>query len=155
MGRYWVGFSDFTTSTANKTAAKIIGAATKRFECVEIIMTGSGITAAADTQHECKAAALSNAGAGTPGASPTPSKADQASQASYLTAGTSYSAEPTTYETNVFPIFGFNQRGGLRWAVPQGEGYKIDGGQTNLHFGVLVISSAAGKVSGSVHWWEP
>ena len=155
MGKYWVGFDDFTTTTANKTAAKIISAAAKRFEAVEIIMTGSGITAPADTQHNCKAAFLSAAGAGTAGSAPTPSKSDQASQASLMTAGVNFSAEPTTYETNVFPIFGFNQRGGMRWAVPQGEGYKADGGQTNLNFGVLVVSSVGGKISGSCYWWEP
>ena len=155
MGKYWVGFSDFTTSTANKTAAKIIGASTKRFEVVDIIMTGSGITAAAATQHECKVAFLSNTGAGTAVGSPTPSKADQAANVSLLTAGTSYSAESTTYETNVFPLFGFNQQGGMRFGVPEGSGFKTDGGQTNLSFGVLVISSAAGKVSGNVFWIEP
>lgn len=155
MGRYWVGFSDFTTSTANKTATKVIGASAKKFEVVEVIMTGSGITAPADTQHSCKVAFLSNATAGTAGASPTPSKSDQGvNNASALTAGTAYSAEPTTYETNIFVLFGFNQRGGMRWAVPQGEGYKTDGSQTNLSFASLVISSQAGKVDGSTHWWE-
>ncbi len=155
MGRYSVAFSDFTTSTSNKTAAKIIGAAGKSFEVVEVIMTGSGITAPADTQHSCKVAFLSNAGAGTPGSSPTPTKNYQDANASQLTAGVAYSAEPTTYETNVFVLFGFNQRGGLRWAVPQGEGYRTNGGQTNLSFGALVISHQAGKVDGAVHWVEP
>jgi len=155
MGRYWVGFQDFTTSTANKTAAKIICATTRKFECVEIIMTGSGITAPADTQHEAIAAFLSQATAGTAGASPTPSKGDQAANASLHTAGTSFSAEPTTYETNKFPLFGFNQRGGMRWAVPAGIGFASDGAQTNMNLGALVISSVAGKVSGNAHWLEP
>lgn len=155
MGQYWVGFSDFTTSTSNKTAAKVIGASAKRFEVNEIIMTGSGITAPADTQHSCKAAFLSNATTGTAGASPTPSKKDQAANASQLSAGTAYSAEPTTYETNVFVLFGFNQRGGMRWAVPEGSGYKSDGGQSSLSFASLVISSQAGKVDGAMSWIEP
>lgn len=155
MGRYWVGFSNFATTTANKTTVKIIGAAGKRFEVVEVIMTGAGTTAPADTQHSARAAFLSNTTAGTAGASPTPSKADQASNASGFSTGTAFSAEPTAYETNVFTLFGFNQRGGMRWAVPQGEGYKSDGGQTNLSFGTLIISSQAGAIDGNVHWWEP
>jgi hypothetical protein len=158
MGKFSVAFSDFATSTANKTAAKIIGATGKKFEVVEVIMTGSGVTpppAAPGTQHECKVAFLSNSGAGTPGASPTPTRMKQASSPSQLTAGISYSAEPITYETNIFTLFGFSQYGGMRWGVPQGEGYESDGGQTHLSFGALVISSAAGKVSGDVHWWEP
>lgn len=158
MSKFSVAFSDFATSTANKTAVKLIGAAGKRFEVVEIIMTGSGITAppaAPGTQHECRVAFLSNATAGTPGSSPTPTRMKQASPASQLTVGISYSAEPTAYETNIFTLFGFSQYGGMRWGVPQGEGYESDGGQTNLSFGMLVISSAAGRVSGGVHWWEP
>lgn len=155
MGKFSIGFSAFASSTANKTAAKIIGASTKQFEVVEVAMYGGGTSAPADAQHQCNAGFLSNAGAGTAGASPTPEKVVQAGVASALTAGTSYSAEPTTYNTNVFPLFSFNQRGGMRWAVPQGEGYKTDGSVTGLSFGARVIASIAGVVDGLVMWWEP
>jgi hypothetical protein len=155
VGKFFVGWDNYGTSTTAKTACKVIGAAGKRFEVVEVIMTGAGKTAAADIMHQCQAAFLSNATAGTPGASPTPEKVDQAGAASALTAGVSYSAEPTAYNTNTFPLFGFNQRGGMRWAVPQGEGFKSDGGQSALSFGVRVVSSAAGNVDGNAFWWEP
>ena len=155
MGKFFVGFTAFTTSTSNKTSAKIIGASAKAFELVEHEASGAGSVAPADVQHQAKCAFLSNAGAGTPGASPTPEKMNQAGAASALTAGTGYSAESTTYNTNVFTLFSFNQRGGMRWSVPQGEGFKTDGGQTSLSLGTLIISSTAGSIDGQVMWWEP
>jgi hypothetical protein len=155
MGKYFVGFSAFGTTTANKTSTKIIGASAKKFEAIEHEASGAGTVSPADVQHQAKAAFLSNAGAGTPGASPTPEKMDQASNASLLTAGVSYSAEPTTYNTNVFTLFSFNQRGGMRWSVPRGEGFMSDGGQTGLSFASLIISSTAGSVDGQTMWWEP
>lgn len=154
MAKFSIGFSAFTTSTSNKTAMKAIGASAKAFEVVEIGMEGAGTVTPADVQHQCNVGFLTNAGAGTAGASPTPEKMNQGSAVSGLTAGTAYSAEPTTYNTNVFPLFAFNQRGGMRWAVPQGEGYKSDGSQTALSFGARVISSAAGSVDGNMYWWE-
>lgn len=154
MGKYLIGFSDFVTAATAKTAMKVIGASGKTVEVVEVTLCGGGVTAAADTQHQCQFGFLSNATAGTPGASPTPEKMSQSGAASGLTAGTAYSAEPTTYNTNVFPLFAFNQRGGMRWAVPQGEGFKTNGSQTALSAGVRVISSAAGKVDGDLMWHE-
>src|SRR5437773_1866830 len=118
MGKFFIGFSAFTTTTANQTAAKVIGASGKRFEIIECTFTGAGTVTAADIEHQINHGFLSNAGAGTAGSSPTPEKADQASAASGLTAGTKYSAEPTTFNTNVFPLVSFNQRGGMRWSVP-------------------------------------
>jgi len=122
MGSFWIGFSDFTTAATKKTAAKAIGAAGKKFGVWDCAMTGSGLTVAAATQHEAYAAFLTNATAGTPGASPTPEKMDQGNPtASGLTAGVSYSVEPTAYATNQFVLFGFNQQGGMEWAVPVGS----------------------------------
>ena len=112
----------------------------------------NNIRTPADIQHQAQAAFLSNAGAGTSAATPTPEKVDQAGAATALTSKTGFSAEPTTYNTNTFPLFSFNQRGGMRWAVPQGEGFKTDGGQTALSFGILVISSAVGNVDGMTMW---
>lgn len=155
MGKFFIGFSAFATTTGNKTAMKAIGASGKAFEVVEVGMQGAGTVAPADVEHQAQFGFLSNAGAGTAGASPTPEKVAQASAASGLTAGTAYSAEPTTYNTNVFPLFAFNQRGGMRWAVPQGEGFKTDGGQTALSAGVRITSSVAGSVDGNMFWWEP
>ena len=154
MAKFFIGFSEFTTATTAKTAMKVIGAASKAFEVVEIGCYGGGQTAAADTQHEIQFGFLSNAGAGTAGASPTPEEAFQYGSASGLTAGTAYTAEPTTYATNVFPLFAFNQRSGMRWAVPKGEGLSATGADTNLSAGVRVDSSAAGVISGNMFWWE-
>jgi len=48
-----------------------------------------------------------------------------------------------------------SHRGGMRWAVPQGEGYKItNAGTTEKGATVTVISSAAGNVDGSMHFWQ-
>jgi hypothetical protein len=154
VAKFLIGFTGFTTSTAAKTCTKIIGASAKLFEMVEVGMFGDGRTAAADIMHEISAGFLTNGGAGTPGASPTPEKMNQASAVSGLTAGTGYSAETTTYTTNVFTLFSFNQRGGMRWSVPQGEGYKSDGTQTNLSVGTRSQSSAAGTIGGNCMWWE-
>ena len=153
MGKFVIGFSEFATLTSPKTAAKIIGASAKAFECVEINMFGGGQTAAADTQHEAQVGFLSNGGTGTVGSSPTPEPMEQGSNASDLTAGVNYSAEPTTYGT-VIPLFTFNQRGGMRWAVPRTEGFKTNGAATNLSFGTRVDSQVAGVVSGNLMWWE-
>jgi hypothetical protein len=51
-------------------------------------------------------------------------------------------------------VIGFNQRGGNRWGVPQGEGIKINNAFTEKALGWRVISSAAGKVDANVHFWE-
>lgn len=154
MAKFWIGFSGFATSTSNKTMAKIIGASAKKIECVEVGAFGAGATAPADVQHNINAGFLSNATAGTPGASPTPEKMDQSSAVSGVTAGVSYSAESTTFATNVFQLFSFNQRGGMRWAVPEGEGFRTDGSQTNLSFAARVISSVAGAIDGNMMWKE-
>jgi hypothetical protein len=155
MGQFEIGFSNFATTTGLKTTMKVIGASGKRFEVIECSHYGSGVVAPADIGHQVQLAFLSNATAGTPGASPTPEKMDQAGAASGLTAGTAYTAEPTTYNTNSFPIESFNQRGGMRWAVPLGTGFKTDGGQTALSIGARVISSSAGNVDGTLIWIEP
>lgn len=153
MAGFYITFGSFATTTAVKTAMKAIGAAAKQFEVLEVAMYGDGVTAPADIQHSCLVGFLSNAGAGTAGASPTPAKRGQGSNVSGITAGTKYSAEPTTYAANDF-LFAFNQRGGQRWAVPPGQGFMTDGAQTNLSFGALVQSSAVGAVQGDMFWNE-
>ncbi len=156
MSKFFVGYSNFATTTANKTAIKLIGATARKFEIVEVTMTGSGVAAPADVAHQCQVAFLTNTTSGT-AVTPIPlaEKVDQGGIGSGLAVGTAYSAEPTTYNTNTYPLFGFNQRGGMRWGVPQGEGFKSDGGQTALSIGVLVKSSVAGAVDGQAFWWEP
>ena len=154
MPKFSISYTGFATATTAKTATKIIGAAAKQHETVEIGMFGDGQTAPADIMHECQAGFLTNATAGTAGASPTPEKMSKGSAVSGVTAGTGFSAEPTAYTNTPQVLFSFNQRGGMRWAVPQGEGFRTDGGQTDLSMGVRVDSSAVGAVGGNHMWWE-
>ena len=153
VAKYWVGFENFATTTANKTGAKIIGAANKTIEAVEIGAFGTGAAAPADIQHNINCGYLTNATAGTPGASPTPEPFEKIGSVSGNTAGVAYSAETTAYVTNVFQLFSFNQRGGMRWSVPQGEGFKPDR-NANFSFAWRVKSSAVGAVDGNLIWWE-
>jgi hypothetical protein len=153
MGKMWVGFASFTTAATNKTGVKIIGASAKTFEVVEIGCFGAGAVAPADIQHNVNCGFLSNATAGTAAASPTPEPMSKAAVASALTAGTAYSAESTTFVTNVPQLFSFNQRGGMRWSVPQTEGFRPDP-VANFSFAWRVISSTAGSVDGNAMWWE-
>ena len=156
MAKYGVSFGAFATTTSILTALKLMSATKVPVEIVETAMYGSGTVAPADIQHECTMAAVSAAGAGTGAASPPtgepfgPNKA-AAAAATILWKMT---AEPTTYAT-VFPIlFSFNQRGGMRWAVPRGEGMGNVFENTQMHIGQRVRSSAVGTVDGHLHWWE-
>ena len=65
-----------------------------------------------------------------------------------------YTAQPTVIDTVHEVSFGFNQRGGMRWAVPKGEGIEVNGDESKLAYIWEVISSAAGKVNANVQWWE-
>lgn len=156
MPKYGVSFGAFATTTSILTALKLVTATKVPVEIVEAAMYGSGTVAPADIQHECTLAAVSAAGAGTGTASPPtpepfgPNK-QQAASSSILWKMT---AEPTTY-ASVFPVlFSFNQRGGMRWAVPRGEGMGNVFEATQMHVGMRVRSSAVGTVDGNLHWWE-
>jgi hypothetical protein len=156
MPKYGASFGAFATTTSILTALKLVTATKVPVEIVEAAMFGSGTVAPADIQHECTLAAVSAAGAGTGTASPPtpepfgPNK-QQAASSSFLWKMT---AEPTTYAT-VFPVlFSFNQRGGMRWAVPRGEGMGNVFEATQMHIGQRVRSSAVGTVDGHLHFWE-
>ncbi len=154
MGKYAVDAKDHTTGTGLLGAVGLIAAAGERAEIIEMIMAGSGATAAADTQHEARGAHMTQAGAGTSTAA-TPTKFNLASAASSLTAAVLYTVQPTDIDTVHEVSFGFNQRGGMRWAVPKGEGIEVNGDESKLAYIWEVISSTAGKVSANVQWWEP
>jgi hypothetical protein len=155
MAKYGVSFGAFTTSTSILTALKLVTIAAKPYEVVEAGMYGAGSVAPADIQHECTGAFVSAAGAGTGTASPpTPEPMAKSSAAASCSILWKMSAEPTTYAT-VFPVlFSFNQRGGMRWAVPQGEGLANQFENSQMHFGLRVRSNAAGSVDGMINWWE-
>lgn len=158
MPKYGISAPDFTTSTSVTTALYLhANAAGERAEIVELTMTGSGTTAAADTQHRAIALPSTGGTAGTAGSNPTPTlfAGSGGSVAANCLAGAAYTAEPATYSTNTALVqFGFNQRGGMRWAVPQGEGVPINNAFTEKALGWRVISSAAGKVDANIHFWE-
>ena len=156
MPKYGANFDDFATTTATViTMLKLVSVTKFPVEIVELAMYGGGLTAPADIQHTATFAFVSAAGAGTGTASPpTPERFKQMSLASSSTMLWKMTAEPTTY-ASFFPVVSaFNQRGGMRWAVPQGEGLGNTFEQTNMHSGWRARSSAVGTVTGHMHWWE-
>lgn len=155
MGKYGVHFAAYATSTAFKTAATLVPAATNILcECVEAVMTGDGSTTPADIAHQAAIAKSTVATAGT-ATTVTAEPMDDASNAARTITKVKYSAEGTVVGT-VYPVvFGFNQRGGMRWAVPRGEGIFVYQPLTNKGLAFGVLSSVAGTVEGSMDFWEP
>jgi len=140
------------TTTAD-TALSVEAAANEHGEVVEAIMTGSGTDAAADTQHTAHLRRLDFATAGTTTAI-VPIAVSQGSGVALLAANEIYTAEPTTFEAVHIVAFGFNQRGGMRWAVPKGEGAQVSGGLTEDGLAWGVVAVAAGAVDATIQWWE-
>lgn len=153
MGKFAISFPAFGTLTTLKTAGKITSVATRPYECVEFGFFGSGSVVSADTQHEGSACFLDNTSDGT-ATSQTPERMRQSSNAAYCTAGVNYTVEPTVYASVNPVLFGFNQRGGQRWSVPQGEGLINQFENTNMNLGFRVRSAAAGFVDFMAQWWE-
>ena len=54
MGKFSLDAKDHTTSTGLLTACSVVFAAGEAGEIVEMIMTGSGVTAPADVQHSAR-----------------------------------------------------------------------------------------------------
>ena len=154
MGKFAISVAAFTTSTS-LTTAMCVGpnAAGETGEAVEVVMTGSGTTTAADTQHRCNTSMLTLATTGV-STTATPEPFHQGARASQFIAGSTFTTEPTVYSGQPSILFGFNQRGGMRWAVPQGEGLIMIGGFDDEGVGVRTISAAAGAVDGHLHYWE-
>ena len=123
-------------------------------EFVEFIMTGSGTDAAADTQHT---ATVDFSEGGTPiaGTAQTAIPFDMRSAVGTLEVEVTILTEGATIQTPSVVLFGFNQRGGMRWAVPKGEGVMLSGDEANEDLEFRVVSSAAGLIDANSHWWEP
>lgn len=154
MGKYSLWAAGFTTATTLKTVMAVsASAAVTIAEGVEYILTGSGTTTAADTQHQARGTWCTFAGLGT-AATQTPEPWSQSTPAAKALGANFYSAEPTVVDGALPIIYGFNQRGGMRWAVPQGEGLLFNESATKKGLVFQVISSAAGLVDGNSHWWE-
>lgn len=154
MAKYGLFFNAFATTTSAKSAFGLHANGTGEwFELVEALFSGSGSAAPADTQHRAQIAKCTFGAAGT-GTTITAEPMDDFANAGRILAVGEYSAEPTTVGS-VFPILGgFNQRAGVRWGVPQGEGIKAYNPNTNKGIVGQVLSSVAGEVDGHAHWWE-
>lgn len=154
MARFSLTFPAFATTTSSKTLFTIhADAAGEEAEIQELIVTGSGSTTPADTGHRATIQRLDATGAGTSTAQ-TPGKLDARSGAATLVGAVNYSAEPTAYLLTEILTLGFNQRGGMRWAVPKGQGILVSNAVGGVKGGVKLISSAAGAVDGSLIWEE-
>lgn len=154
MPKYGITTVNFTTSTATKTALGVFpNAAGENAEIVELCMTGSGSAAAADIQHRASGVDCTFGATGV-STTLTPEPFNSKAAAATASCGGAYSTEPTTYSSQPSVSFGFNQRGGMRWAVPQGEGIKCHNANTNKGMGWQVISSAAGNIDAYAHFWE-
>ncbi len=156
MPKYAIMFANQTTSTSTKSVlgGYMLTDNTRHAEIVEVILTGSGSAAAADIQHRGDLVGVTFGATGV-STSITPIPFNPNAAAATGNWGSNYSTEPTTLSA-VHPVtFGFNQRGGMRWAVPQGEGFKIaNAGATEKGAVVTTISSAAGNVDANLHFWQ-
>ena len=155
MPKFAAVATDFTTPITTPDTAIMIqpDAAGETGEVIECLMTGSGLTAAADTQHTAQLQFSDGTGNGT-GTAQTPQPLNQGSAVSEVTVTVEHTAEPSTISAVAAVLFGFNQRGGMRWAVPRGEGVFFDNSETNEDLIWTVVAVAAGKIDAMVHWWE-
>jgi hypothetical protein len=156
MPKYGITTRTFTTATAttSTTALGVFPNATgEQAEIVELIMTGAGATAAADTMHIARATHCTFGATGI-STSLTPEPFSDGSVAALSSCGAAYTSEPTAYSGQDHLAFGFNQRGGMRWAVPQGEGMRLNNAFTDKGLGWRVNSAAAGSIDATVHFWE-
>jgi hypothetical protein len=155
MAKYATMVADYTSSTTNLSvlSAYMSTTATCFGEIVEVIVTGSGVTAAADTQTRAQLAGCTFAATGA-GAAIVPIPFANGTVAAVGTYLATLTTEPTATSAVVPVQFGFNQRGGMRWAVPQGEGYRIkaDGG-TERGAVLMIRAAAAGKADANMHFW--
>ena len=118
-------------------------------------MSGAGQATPADIGHDANLCFIGSPAVDGIGTVHTPVPFVRSSAAAAGSVATTFTTELTTYDT-VFPVFfGFNQRGGQRFSVPQGEGIKVDSGTASgTRIGWRVISSAAGAVNASLNHWE-
>mgnify|MGYP001614842583 CR=1 FL=1 len=155
MPGYGVSADAFATATTYKTAILILcDVAGDHVEVIELGMYGSGSAAAADRQHRASFTFSSHATDGTTTAV-TPEPLEQYAIAALPTVGIEASAEPTTYDAaSLAPVsFSFNQRGGMRWARPRGEGVHVRNGDTTPDAGWKVLSDAAGEIDANLIFW--
>ena len=155
MPKYGISSRGFTTAATIKQQLGIFPNATgENAEVVELIMTGSGSSAPADRSHRASAASCTFATTGV-STSLTPEPFNSSATAAKSSCGSDYATTATAFTTAACQVeFGFNQRGGMRWAVSQGEGIKLHNANTNKGIVWNVISDAAGATDATAHFWE-
>jgi hypothetical protein len=157
MPKYGISHPAFVTTTALKSVlgAYMLTTLTMDVEIVEVVATGAGATAAADTQHRAQLMPFTFGATGV-STSITPINFNSRAGAALGNYGANYTTEPTATAVTVPLQFGFNQRGGMRWAVPQGEGAKYSSDATTTHRGatIQIISAVAGVIDGNMHFWQ-
>ena len=157
MSKFGAHVANFTTpiTTADTAIAVTANATGERGEVVYLSMTGSGTATAADRQHRALLFSNTDDLGTSVSTAVTPEQFDQASRAALFVCCTAFTTEPATLGTVALVAFGFNQRGGMPWGVPQGEGIKVDANQTESGVAWAVVSDAAGAIDANMHWWEP
>lgn len=156
MAKFLFGISNWpTSSTTVKTLMKVAGQSGKFFEVVWIYTGGAPAIAPQDFAYQAQVGWVSNATIGTPSSVTIPIKVNgYAGPSSVISCGIGYTAEPTTYDAFVVPLFGHNNRGGMLFQVPRGEGFQTDPASA-MGFGVRTICNTAGNMDGSLMYHEP
>ena len=153
MSKFGVQLSTLTTTTSVVTGIMLWGLTNRRAEIIEMVVTGAGLSAVADTPHQASGAYASTTLVGV-GTTTTPEKFAQGSAVANSCTTTNFTQEPTTYGA-VFPVmWGFNTRGGNKFSVPQGEGVKVDSGATQNRFGLRARGQQAGSVDMEMQFVE-
>lgn len=157
MAKYGAHVANFTSpiTTADTAIAVSPDATGERAEVVYLSMTGSGTATAADRQHRANLVMSTNGLGTSVSTAVTPEQFNQASRAATALCCTAFTTEPAVLGAVALVSFGFNQRGGMPWGVPQGEGIVIDNNQTERSVAWTVVSDAAGAIDANMHWWEP
>ena len=153
MAKYALSTISFASPTTTADTAISIECDSAPAEVVELIMTGSGTDAAADTQHTADARYCDFASTGT-ATSTTPEPMASHVAAAAANGDIVYTAEATNINAVGVVTFGFNQRGGMRWAVPRGDGVVVVNALTEDGLVWTVVAQAAGAVDATMQWWE-
>jgi len=155
MGKYSATDTSRVTATTVDGVIAFTTATGDEGEIVEVIMTGSGSDAATDVMHRATFD-VSEGGTEAIGTVQAPEPFSQLMAASGMASvEVTITTEQVTIQTPPLLQFGFNARGGMRWAVPRGEGIMLRFDATNEDASLRVLSSAADNVDANVHWWEP
>jgi len=172
MAKFNVTTLNMATTTTKKGGIGMITAAGYQAEIIEVIGNGSGTSAPADVQHnnllefstgapaDVQHSCVVEFSTGTvlaAGSAVTPAKFSQNSNVSKFTSteiDTILTTEGEALQTPAPVSFGFNQRGGMRWAVPRGEGVILAFDHANEDLVMSQDSNANGNVDASIHWWE-